>query len=306
MKKVLVTGASGFIGRNALPRLSARGYEVHAISRSLVAPKLQTSSGVLWHQADLLNVEVAAHLIKQIRPTHLLHLGWYAEPGKYWSSPENFRWVEASLRLVQSFARYGGERIVAAGTCAEYDWTHSECCVDGETPLVPSTVYGTCKHAWRMLLESFAGISDLSAAWGRIFFLYGHGERRERFVASMICSLLQGEVAKCSHGNQQRDFLHVNDVAATFVSLLDSNTTGAFDIGTGHTVKLKDVVYFIADEIGRRDLVRLGALPAPANEPPVLRADVRRLVDATDWQPKYGLEQGLRNTIAWWRTQLSV
>ncbi len=301
-----MTGASGFIGRYALPQLSARGYEVHAVSRSTVALEVHTSSRAHWHQADLIEAEVAAYLIEQIRPTHLLHLGWYAEPGKYWSAPENFRWVEASLRLAQVFAQHGGERIVAAGTCAEYDWTQSECCADGETPLVPSTVYGTCKHAWRMLLESFAEISNLSAAWGRVFFLYGAGERRERFVASVICSLLRGQRAKCSHGEQQRDFLHVNDVARAFVSLLDTDATGAFDIGTGQTVKLKDVVYLIADDIGRRDLVRLGALPAPANEPPMLRADARRLMSATDWQPEYELEQGLRSTIAWWRTQLSL
>jgi len=304
VKKVLVTGASGFIGRNALPQLSARGYEVHAVSRSSVASVHQTASGAQWHEVDLLDMKAAGNLMGNVRPTHLLHLGWYAEPGKYWSAPENFHWVEASLRLVQSFAQHGGERIISAGTCAEYDWTRSDCCIDGETPLAPSTVYGTCKHAWRMLLESFAGISGLSAAWGRIFFLYGHSERRERFVSSVICSLLKGEDAKCSHGNQQRDFLHVSDVAAAFVSLLDSNVTGAFDIGTGQTVKLKNVVYFIADQIGRRDLVKLGALPASANEPPILRADAQRLMVATDWQPKYELEQGLSDTIAWWRTQL--
>ena len=126
MKKVLLTGASGFVGRHCLPALVARGYEVHAVSSSATAPA-DTPPGVRWHQADLLDGAQVSALLAQVRPRHLLHSAWYAVPGKYWTAPENFRWVRASLHLLQTFAAHGGRRVVVVGSSAEYDWHYGYC-----------------------------------------------------------------------------------------------------------------------------------------------------------------------------------
>src|SRR5262249_16760441 len=117
--KVVVTGASGFIGRHSLPALVARGHEVHAMARrALQLPRLPA------HVCDLLDPHATAALIARVRPTHLLHFAWYAVPGKYWTAPENLDWVAATLHLLRGFAASGGQRVVMAGTCAEYDWSH--------------------------------------------------------------------------------------------------------------------------------------------------------------------------------------
>jgi nucleoside-diphosphate-sugar epimerase len=173
MKKVLLTGANGFIGRHCLTLLQAKGYEVHAVSRRTgVLLVNEIDSNVYWHQADLLDPQNTEDLLKEVKPTHLLHLAWYTVPREYWTSSENLRWVQGSLALFQSFMKYGGERAVVAGTCAEYDWG-SDCCSETTTALAPKTLYGNCKHALQLILSAFSAQQELSLAWGRIFFLYG-------------------------------------------------------------------------------------------------------------------------------------
>lgn len=301
MNKVLLTGATGFIGRHCLSSLLANGYEVHAVS---CRPRPEDPSGVRWHQADLLNPARVSELMADVRPSHLLHLAWFAVPGKYWTSPENLRWVQASIDLLRGFARHGGRRVVMAGTCAEYDWRYGYC-AERVTPLAPSTLYGTCKHSLQLMSDAFAQQAELDAAWGRIFFLYGPHENPNRLVASVVRAVLSGEPAPCSHGNQLRDFLYVQDVADAFVALLNSGVSGAVNIGSGRPVALKDIIYKIAGKVERQDLIQLGALTAPANEPPMLVADVRRLSNEVGWSPGYDLDLGLEQTIAWWKNHVS-
>ena len=96
MKSVLLTGASGFIGRHCLAPLLSRGYEVHAISSRTARRPL---ADVHWHIADLLDYSQITELVREVKPAHLLHLAWYAEPGRYWQAPENLRWVQVRERF---------------------------------------------------------------------------------------------------------------------------------------------------------------------------------------------------------------
>ena len=279
-KKILVTGASGFIGRYAVPLLEKLGHEV------------VTPSSREW---NLLEPGAPASLIEAVRPTHLLHLAWYVEHGKYWTSPLNEDWKRASQELLQAFQDQGGVRAVCAGTCAEYDWS-SGLCVEGETPLEPTTPYGVAKK------ELFESMSELkvSWAWGRVFFLYGPGENSARLVPSVAASLLRGEVARCSDGEQIRDFLHVEDVARGFVSLLESDFSGAANIVSGEPVQMKEMIRTLARILGAEDRVELGALPRAKNDPDSITGSPER-IHSTGWRPRYSLEDGLRQVAGVWK-----
>src|SRR5262245_25682090 len=124
MEKVLITGATGFLGRHCLAPLLARSAEVHAAARSAAA---RPDSRVHAHSIDLLDNDQVSAMLAEIRPTQLLHLAWITTPGVYWTSPENPRWVAAGENLMRVFAANGGRRAVFAGSCAEYDWNCGPC-----------------------------------------------------------------------------------------------------------------------------------------------------------------------------------
>ncbi|GJL66089.1 MAG: hypothetical protein NPIRA05_10600 [Nitrospirales bacterium] len=221
-----------------------------------------------------------------------------------WDSVDNFRWVQATLTLMQVFVESGGERMVMAGTCAEYDWRYGYCS-ESVTPLFPQSVYGTCKNALCTMVDALTKKTGVHAAWGRIFYLYGPHEHPERLVPFVIRSVMQRVRVPCSHGNQIRDYLHVEDVADAFVSLLKSNVTGVINIGSGCPTSLKSIIYRIAKDLDGENLIELGAKPTPVGDPPFLVADVARLTHELGWHPKYDLARGLEQTVNWWRHQLN-
>jgi nucleoside-diphosphate-sugar epimerase len=258
-------------------------------------------------QADLTDAAAVDALLEEARPTHLLHFAWIATPGLYWQSEENYRWLSASRHLLAAFARRGGVRAVMAGSCAEYDWSRVGVCHERSSPLAEevATPYAACKIAMQRSLEEYGRSHGLSGAWGRIFFQYGPGEHRDRLIASVIVSLLEGREARCTHGRQIRSFLHVADVGAAFAALLASPIEGPVNIGSGERIAIAELLQHVARDIGRPELLKLGARSAPPGEPPLLVPDIERLRREVGWSPRRPLAEGLRETIEWWRARLA-
>jgi nucleoside-diphosphate-sugar epimerase len=301
VKRILVTGATGFIGRHTLAPLRNRRYDVHAVTS---ATRLPAQAGATWHRADLLDPDAMSTLVGTLRPTHLMHFAWSLVPGGAAAPAQNLRWIQATLDLVRQFHLCGGHRAVLAGTCAEYDWSHGRC-VEGETPVEPRSFYGACKNAARSLCEAFAAGAGLSLAWGRIFFVYGPHEPLPRLVPSIVSSLSRGEVARCTRGDQRRDYLHVADVADAFVALLGTDVRGPVNVGSGQAVEVREIAMHVARRMGAAHLLQLGALAAPADDVPLVVADVRRLSREAGWAPRYALGEGLDDTVDWWTGHLS-
>jgi nucleoside-diphosphate-sugar epimerase len=311
-RRVLVTGAGGFIGRTSLAPLRAAGFDVHGVlsAAGRIAPNAAFPDEVSVHRADLLNARDIDALIAAVRPTHLLHFAWIATPGQYWRSAENYRWLAASTRLLETFQAAGGVRAVMAGSCAEYDWSHAGVCDERTTPLAnglsasDSTSYAECKIALSRILDKFGRAHGLSTAWGRIFFQFGPREDPRRLVSSVIIDLLSEREAACTQGTQIRSFLHVDDVGAAFAALLGADVDGAVNVGSAERVAIADLLGRIAERLGRRDLVKLGARAMPASEPPLLVPDIGRLRAEVGFEPRWTLDAGLEDTIRWWRGAL--
>ncbi len=276
MKRVLLTGASGFLGKHILNLLIKDKIDVVVVGRS--CPPGFSGSFI---KADLL-ISDLNQLISQAKATHLLHMAWYTEHGQYWSSPLNFRWVEASLKLVEAFCLAGGSKVVMAGTCAEYDWSVGYC-REENSPLVPSTLYGTAKDATRRLVKAVCNANNIDFAWGRIFFPYGSGEDERRLIPSLV-KVFKGQITPFGvNANAYRDFLHAEDVARAFLQLLLTNVTGIYNISSGEPTKISDLVVRLA-EIFNADpdkVLNLGS--ARLGEPKILVGDNQKLKEI-GWQ----------------------
>lgn len=297
MSRILLTGATGFVGRNVLTRLTGAGHELHAVTTK---ERLPAGGGVTWHRADLLS---STEIVVDVVPEVLVHLAWYVETGRYWTAPENIRWVESSLALLRAFAGAGGRRAVVAGTSAEYDWhAIGRRCHEQRTPLRPATLYGAAKHALHTAAAPYADQAGFELAWGRIFFVYGPGEPEGRLVPSVGRALLAGRPVPTTRGDQVRDFMHVEDAAAALAALADADTTGAVNIASGNPVRVRDVVGTLARLIGRPDLPQPGALPEREGDPPCLVADVSRLREEVGFAPQIALHEGLAGTLEWLRS----
>lgn len=293
LRRILVTGAGGFIGRHAIAPLLARGFEVHALSRAALP-------SAICHALDLMDAAATRALLDAVRPTHLLHLAWTVAPGGFWTTRDNLDWVGATLALYRAFAASGGARFVGVGSCAEYDWSPDAVAapLDEGALCRPATLYGTAKDATRRLLTQAAGLDGVSFAWGRVFFLYGPGEKPGRLVSDTIARLARGEPIDTTAGTQRRDFLHVADVAGALVALADSAVDGAVNIASGEDRPLAEFLGEIGRQLGDAALLRFGARPMPVNEPARLAARVTRLREEVGFVPRFDIATGIADTIA--------
>lgn len=300
MNIVLVTGASGFIGRHTLAPLSERGFRIHAVARHpLPDPAAE------WHEVDLLDSEQRRSLIDAVRPTHLLHLAWEARHGYFWQAPENLDWAAATLDLVRRFQEKNGRRIVVAGTCAEYDWSPPDLdrvdCREQDSPTRPATLYGVAKVATQQLVSAFARETALSSTWGRVFFPYGPFEPPDRLVPSIIRAIQSGRIATIDNGSVVRDFLHVRDVATALALLTDSAVEGPVNIASGAGIALADLGNRLVGLIGGTDLLTIKERDTGPDNPARLVGDVTRLKHEVGFAPAYELDDGLLQTAGWWQ-----
>jgi UDP-glucuronate decarboxylase len=294
--KILVTGAAGFIGSHIAREFVRQGHEVHAPVRPQTDLwRLQDIHDSLhFIHGDLLDSSFIPHTSSF---EVCVHLAWYVEPGKYLQSSLNKDWVEATLRLARNLKEAGCRRFVSAGTCFEYapcDPPQSE-----STPTVPSTPYVQSK------LELFHALPSIGIdfAWVRFFYQYGPYEDPRRLMPVVINRLRQDQEAKLVTGDRLRDYLHIEDVASAVCAVAQSKLTGAVNIGSGVRMTVRDIALKIGELLDRVDLIKLGAFPDSPTDPMHLLADNTKLREGTGWKPRYNLDDGLRQTINWWKSR---
>jgi len=305
--RVLITGAGGFIGSHVVRKVLLDGHRVIAVLKPGESSERLSDclDSVSLFRCDLNDGEAVRGLIAQTKPEKALHLAWYVETGKYWQARENLDCVRMSLSLAQALAESGCSRFVGAGTCAEYDWNHGVFTED-VTPLRPRSLYGVCKNATREILEAFCAQSKMAFVWTRIFLLYGPMEAEERLVPYVVLTLLRGEVANCTNGDQLRDFLYVEDAASAIWAVAKSDLRGPVNVGSGRAIKVRTLVEAVARYLQLEENLAFGALPSDPQEPPRLSADVHRLANVVGWKPSHTLTEGVAKTCEWWKSRIRI
>ena len=302
--KVLVTGATGFIGSHLVRYLLGKGCEVYVIYR-------QESN--LWRIADLVS---QVHLIScdllnignentlpQIKFDMCIHAAWYAVPGKYLAAQENMIFLNATLALAIKLQELGCEHLIGIGSCFEYDTSLGYL---SETSLTkPQHLYSASKLATQLVLEQWAKMAGIKFTWIRLFYQYGAFEDQRRLVPAVINSLLQQQPVQLTLGEQVRDFLHIEDVAAAIYAIAQAELVGIVNVGSGKPITVREIAETIGKILGNSKLLDFGAIPYSSSDPKFICANNYRLRQETNWTPQYTLETGLIEVIDWWKKVLA-
>jgi len=274
---VLVTGASGFVGRHVVAAL--RELDVQVLDPTRV-------------ELDLLVPSEAGRWLARHRPTALVHLAWETTPGVYGDSPQNGRWLEASTELFDAFRAQGGQRALFVGSCAEYDWS-AGLCEEDRTPLAYGSAYARAKNALRMRVLG----RGLDTVWARLFFLIGPGEKEGRLVPSLHAAMVRGEPALLRGAELCRDYLDVRDAGRALALLLLRGGTGAVNVGSGRARTLAEVADGVVDQVGPSARWVSAPTAHAAPEAPLVLARIDRLRERTGFAPRYELTESLAAAV---------
>jgi nucleoside-diphosphate-sugar epimerase len=291
VSRVLVTGATGFIGREAVRELLRSGCEVHAAVR----PGTRGPDGTIAHPWDPGDERSSERVCAASRPTHLLHLAWCTGLLDHKTSARNLDWTAASIGLLAAFARSGGRRFVGAGTYAEYGTFEGTCGED--EPARPATLYAAAKWSFGSLALAYGSDAGLQVTWARPFLVFGAGEPPVRLIPQIAAALVAGRTFETTDGLQVRDFIHVRDVASGLALLLRSEHHGVANIGSGVGRPVRDVIEAVAARTGGRELVQFGKRTRPSSEPTAQIAEPATL-RALGWAPQVAFDDGLSDEVA--------
>lgn len=288
-KKVLVTGATGLIGKELIKPLQKAGFDIYAITIDENNP----ANGVNWIKGSLFDEKFIQETMETVKPEYLLNMAW-ATTGDYLTSDVNYKFLNAGISLLKYFKDNGGKRVVYAGTCFEYKFKDEPLKETDE--LAPAkTVYTFCKNKLHEIAGYFCEENNISFGYGRIFYVYGRNEDKTRLTGMIIDKLSKNEEVIIKSGSLIKDYMYAKDIAGAFVKFLDSNVEGTVNICTGNPVTIKDFALTIAKKMNKEHLIVFQ--DEPSNQPPIIVGDNSRLINEVKYEIRYNLSNSIEEIL---------
>ena len=310
--RVLVTGASGFIGSHLTRALLDAGAEVHALTSvvSSVYPTrlVDLRDRITLHEASLSDRGALETMATEVKPQYVFHLGAYTHVGKSWQRVDECVQVnvQGTVNLLMALAPHGYTRFLNTGTSEIYG--------DIEVPFLetdqphPISPYSVSKYAAEEYCRLFAEAHQWPIVRVRPFNAYGPAQSPDRVIPEIITRALRGERLRMTQARQTREFNYVEDLAAGFMQLATAPDIDGelFNLGCGVDVSMRHVATTILELMGNPVEAEFGALPDRPTEIWEMRCDASKARDRIGYTAHTSLEEGLARTIEWYREELSA
>lgn len=268
MSIVLLTGATGFVGRQIQKVLQEKGCQIRLVIREGSQSRIVNMKGVesIISTQDLF-AESSTWWEKSCDGVDtVIHSAWYAEPGQYLQSDKNLDCLIGTMNLAKGASKAGVKRFGGIGTCFEYKMSPNKP-LSIHDPLGPSSPYAGAKAATFIALSQYFSKRRISFVWFRLFYLYGDHEDSRKLGAYLHKQLSLGQPVKLTNGNQVRDFMDVSEAAQDIVRISLGSHEGVANICSGIPITVREFSEKIADQYGRRDLLNFGGKESNSEDP---------------------------------------
>jgi len=259
LKRILVTGASGFVGQHLLKFFEDANYEIVSLERRIWHPASKNVQVIDWPIGN----EIPATLAQQEFHA-LIHLAWDTASRSAWDTQlEQLRRLNQLCELLPRV-----KKVISLGTSEEYGLANG--ILDESTrPVLPLSAYGWGKESARQLLASRAKKTCTSLIWLRAFTIYGEGQSGNMLIPYALNQARKGSTAKFTDGIQERDFIYVGDVVRAIIYALNEDLPGntTLNIGTGIGTQVRNVITAIATHFENNDNFEIGGLARDPNLP---------------------------------------
>lgn len=305
MKRVLLTGATGFVGANLARRLLDDGHEVHLLVRPVHSGwRIEdVREHVRLHEASLEDSESLARIVSRIRPDWIFHL---AAHGAYPSQTDVREMVSTNItgtmNLVEACLKTGFEAFVNTGSSSEYgfkDHAPSE-----EERLEPNSDYGVTKASATLFCRHTAQKHGVHLPTLRLYSVYGPYEEPTRLLPSLIVKGLSGKLPPLVSPDIARDYVYVDDVSDAYLlaATRPAEELGAiYNVGTGRQTSLSEVVLVARHALNIEAEPQWGSMPERQWDTNVWVADSRKIQETLGWRPQHSFEQGFLKMLGWFR-----
>jgi nucleoside-diphosphate-sugar epimerase len=306
--RVLLTGASGFVGSHLLARFLRTGEHALAVVLRPGAPPRRIGhllKQVEIIEGDLARPEALAEPMRRFGPDLVLHAAWAGPNTKNRDHAQHADHVIHTIELAKLAHATGARHFIGIGSQAEYGAAAVR--TDEEQPARPVTLYGTAKLCAGLLAGKLCSTFGIRFAWVRLFAAYGPEEDPAWLIPSMCRALLAGQRPATTPGEQRWDYLYVEDAAEAIHRVaVVPRATGTFNLGSGRVNTIRKVIEIIRDLINPQAPVGFGELAYGPHQVMHMEANIDRLRQATGWEPETDLATGLRRTVDWFRQAYAV